>query len=271
MNENKMKYYSTGEFAKLCNINKKTLFYYDEVGLLKPEIVLENGYRYYSVRQIEVFDVIDIMRKLKISLKEIKHFLDNRTPKNTLDLFDEKKKMIEAEIKSLEKMYEVLQVKTDIINSGLNASNEVFLEEQPAENLILSNKIRVTSDFYDVNACTDLINRCNSEGLHSGYPVGVMISKEKLQAENFLDHDYFFIKTNHKEGMTVEKPKGLYVCAYHNGYYDTTPETYKKIMKFIAENNLEIDCYSYEENRIDEIATSNTDEFIIKISVKCKK
>ncbi|WP_374043130.1 MerR family DNA-binding transcriptional regulator [uncultured Clostridium sp.] len=31
------KYYSTGEFAELCGVNKKTLFHYDDIDLLKPE------------------------------------------------------------------------------------------------------------------------------------------------------------------------------------------------------------------------------------------
>ena len=31
MSEINTKYFSTGEFAKLCNINKKTLFHYDEI------------------------------------------------------------------------------------------------------------------------------------------------------------------------------------------------------------------------------------------------
>lgn len=32
-----LRYLSTGEFAKLCNIKKHTLFHYDDIGLLKPE------------------------------------------------------------------------------------------------------------------------------------------------------------------------------------------------------------------------------------------
>ena len=40
------KYFTTNEFAKLYNINKKTLIYYDEIGLFKPAIIKENGYNY---------------------------------------------------------------------------------------------------------------------------------------------------------------------------------------------------------------------------------
>ncbi|MDD6956052.1 MAG: MerR family DNA-binding transcriptional regulator, partial [Solobacterium sp.] len=43
-----MKYYKTGEFAKMANVSLRTIRYYDTVGLLKPSVVQDNGYRLYS-------------------------------------------------------------------------------------------------------------------------------------------------------------------------------------------------------------------------------
>ena len=33
----KLKPLTTGEFAKICNVKKHTLFHYDDIGLLKPD------------------------------------------------------------------------------------------------------------------------------------------------------------------------------------------------------------------------------------------
>ena len=41
-------YFTTGELAKLCKIPRKTLLYYDSLGLITPEVIEENGYRYYK-------------------------------------------------------------------------------------------------------------------------------------------------------------------------------------------------------------------------------
>ena len=41
-------YLTCGEFAALCEVKKQTLFHYDDIGLLKPEIVNDKGYRFYS-------------------------------------------------------------------------------------------------------------------------------------------------------------------------------------------------------------------------------
>ena len=36
---------TVNEFAKLHNVNKRTLHYYDEINLFKPAIIKENNYR----------------------------------------------------------------------------------------------------------------------------------------------------------------------------------------------------------------------------------
>lgn len=54
--------YKIGEFSKLTNVPIKTLRYYDEINLFKPqEIDLFSGYRYYSKEQIE-----DLIKKIRI-------------------------------------------------------------------------------------------------------------------------------------------------------------------------------------------------------------
>lgn len=48
---NRINELSTGDFAALCQITKKTLFHYDKIDLLKPIRVDENGYRVYALDQ----------------------------------------------------------------------------------------------------------------------------------------------------------------------------------------------------------------------------
>jgi DNA-binding transcriptional MerR regulator len=40
--------YMVKKFAELAGVSVRTLHYYDEMGLLKPESVGANGYRYYG-------------------------------------------------------------------------------------------------------------------------------------------------------------------------------------------------------------------------------
>ena len=53
------KLFTIGEMAKLFGINAKTLRYYDEIGLIRPEHTDPmTGYRYYSTGQFERLNTI---------------------------------------------------------------------------------------------------------------------------------------------------------------------------------------------------------------------
>ena len=61
--------FQTGEFAKLCGVNKRTLHYYDEQGIFSPDHVGENHYRYYSARQRYPFIMIRLRRQMGLKPK----------------------------------------------------------------------------------------------------------------------------------------------------------------------------------------------------------
>lgn len=94
-------YFTTGEFAKILGVKKHTLFHYDEIGLLSPAVKGENGYRYYFVWQMDVFEVIKALQKLGMPLEEIKEYMENRSPERFMAMMDEKEAQIDQEIERL--------------------------------------------------------------------------------------------------------------------------------------------------------------------------
>lgn len=67
---------SIGEFSKICDVSTKTLRYYDETGLLKPEVINpENGYRYYAIEQLKTMLFIDRLKQYHFSLDAIRALL----------------------------------------------------------------------------------------------------------------------------------------------------------------------------------------------------
>ncbi|MBQ8408706.1 MAG: MerR family transcriptional regulator [Clostridia bacterium] len=62
-----------GDLAKICNVNAKTLRYYDAEGILKPDITdSSSGYRFYSIDAVERYKQILFYKNLGFSLDEIK-------------------------------------------------------------------------------------------------------------------------------------------------------------------------------------------------------
>ncbi len=69
---------NVSEFAKTSGVSVRTLHYYDEIGLLKPDFVdTENGYRFYGEAALLRMQEILFYRELDFSLKFIKDMLSS--------------------------------------------------------------------------------------------------------------------------------------------------------------------------------------------------
>lgn len=267
-------YFSTGEFAKLCNVNKKTLFYYDEIGLFKPEIVKENGYRYYSVYQLEVFDIIHTLRDLGVPLKQIKSFIDERNPKSVVKFFEYKTGEIENEIKQLRRKQEIMSNKIKIIKEAEKIRNNIddlSIEEQDEEYLVLSKNIDKSKFPYDSEVYANHLNYCYNQDLYIGYPLGFIKTIDDLYSENDYAYTYYYTKVNKNDGENIiKKPKGKYLVGYLNGSYIDIPGLYKKMLDYVKTHNLELIGHSYEEELINLIAVKDMNDYIIKVSMQIK-
>lgn len=65
------------EVADLVGISVRTLHYYDEIGLLKPEETTESGYRIYSEKSLETLQQILFFKELGFPLKRIKDIINS--------------------------------------------------------------------------------------------------------------------------------------------------------------------------------------------------
>lgn len=70
--------FKIGEFSKLSQVPTKTLRYYDQIGLLKPDRVEPfTSYRFYTIDQLRRITTILVLRDLDFSLAEIAQMLDD--------------------------------------------------------------------------------------------------------------------------------------------------------------------------------------------------
>ncbi|WP_342716135.1 MerR family transcriptional regulator [Bacillus paramycoides] len=125
--------YSIGEFSKRTGTSIRTLQYYDEIGLLKPEKNVSSGHRVYKGKDILELQKIVSLKVLGYSLEEICVMLKmpslNVSLKETLEqqrkAFEEKRKQIEVSIKALERTMVCLEedeeLGSDILMSLINS------------------------------------------------------------------------------------------------------------------------------------------------------
>jgi DNA-binding transcriptional MerR regulator len=69
--------YTVKQLSDLAGVSVRTLHYYDEIGLLKPSSVRENGYRSYSDDAMFRLQQVLFYRELDLDLMQIKMIINN--------------------------------------------------------------------------------------------------------------------------------------------------------------------------------------------------
>lgn len=271
MNNNYKNHFTTGEFAKLCDVKKHTLFHYDNIGIFSPEITTDSGYRYYSFNQLEVFNVISALKELDMSLSDIKKYLDTRTPENFISLLEDKKTVIENKINELQKLQNLVSRKIQITKKALNINtDEIKIVELPKSYLVTTDSLDTSKDKNIAVSLANHINYCKEHNIYSPYAIGGMISFDSIKKELYSYYSCFYTELENGEETNHNfiKEEGLYIVAYHEGGFYTSDSTYKKIIKFIKENNLKPSSDFYEDILLDDICVNGYENYVLKISIK---
>lgn len=64
-----------GDVAQRSGVSAKTIRYYEDVGLIRPAVRGENGYRNYSNRDVEILRFIHRARSLGFSVQDVSNLL----------------------------------------------------------------------------------------------------------------------------------------------------------------------------------------------------
>ena len=121
--------YTTGKFAELCGVKKQTLFHYDDIGLLKPSHVDDNGYRKYSPDQYQTFMLITCLKEAGMSLAEIKDYLNCEDPLK-------RDTAVKARLAALDQRIEYLMQVRKILTSSFTSEGYVFGNDANNDDLI---------------------------------------------------------------------------------------------------------------------------------------
>lgn len=74
-----------GEIAEFFGVSRKAIRLYEKKGIIKPvKVDSQNGYRYYSVEQVQQLNALLELKALGFSLDEIKSVLDGEATKEQL-------------------------------------------------------------------------------------------------------------------------------------------------------------------------------------------
>lgn len=256
----------TGEFAKLFGIKKDTLFYYDKIGLFQPDGKNENGYRYYSIHQLDTFWAIQSLRALNFSIKDLKNYFSEPSTEKLTRLAEDQLLKVEEEIKKLQEIHWFLSKLTSVAEEIKNANiGEVMIVEVPEEHVMYSAPNPRSGDTSSEELDYDYEVFLEQLGMKGPVFIGCVISKEDILLGRFNRVHRLFI---HTEMPSVEiKSAGLYAILYHRGNYKSIAEAYSFLLEEIKKLGFRISGNAYEEYLVNAMATNNEEEFVTKLSL----
>lgn len=228
------KYFLIGDVSKMLNIPKSTLRYYDEKGILSPEIKGENGYRYYSGEQLIILKEIKMMRNLELSLAEIKKVLNSNDVDDTLEMLDKTLVRIREEINSLE------LIEKRILDDMRNYHNNkrIQLNIPFVEKLSKDKKGMEIYDFKDKKDMTIVIKKLGKLE-RKNYKILnniIRVSDKDLEGSENSETSYVVLE-DEKQNNRIAVKKGKYVSIYGKGAF-REEETFKILKKYIREKGL---------------------------------
>lgn len=257
-----------GEFAKLHEINKKTLMWYDEIGLLKPALIKENGYRYYSYHQSSILETILILKELNVSLNEIKQFLNNRSAEHLEILLKEKITELDTTLAHLFHIKDVLTARQKAMHTlaHIDLSKISVIEK---DNCYLVTVPTSKEDDME-KAIKKVMTEAKKYQLHRLHDTayGSMIAVDNLYKSDFQNYSSLFIelqKPQKKKGLHIQ-PKGKYLRAYCKGNWNKLPEKYQEILDYAKSHGLVLSGFAYEIS-INELVSDSIDDYITQIEI----
>lgn len=127
---------TVGEIARLAGVSVRTLHYYDEIGLLHPAEISSSGYRRYGDAEISKLQQIVYLKKMGLSLSDVKRALDS-SDYDKLDILKKHRELLVFQAKRLADMIELVDqlIKGEITmeKHRFDTTKEQLLQQQYAQ------------------------------------------------------------------------------------------------------------------------------------------
>lgn len=266
-------HFTIGEFAQLFGISKQTLFYYERNKIFVPRFIEDNGYRYYSLDQYFVFEIIITLRKLGVSLKDISNYVNNRNTDTLQRLLAGKVLEYELQIDLLQRNKHNLHVTMERLKQAKAIKSNRITLENCAEEYYVANdfssapgsmkeQIKLVAEHNLPFAKSEILNE---------YHMGYILAQKDLLAENPLAVTQIFTQVSHPDEHTkvLIRPGGLYAkITTPDGYHANYKIAIKKLLDFIKLNNLEIIGDAYIIQLRNYWSTANPKEYVKQIAIQ---
>lgn len=244
-----MKKITIGGMAKLHDVSQQTLRLYDKINLLKPIYVDETtGYRYYDIKQSARMDIIQYMKSLGMSLKEIKKSLDKKDISIIEETLIKQNEKIEKEIEELKFRKNAIERTLDNYNRyKLAPKDGVIITEYIPKRYIYPYNTDVNFYEYGLDTYEYILRKLRKNIVLNNLPtiyfsnVGTILRQNRARNREIISKEIFiFVDDDFQNKEMVEIiPQNTFLCMYCDSFYKELEYT-KILLNHIEENNYKI-------------------------------
>ena len=283
-------YLTTGEFAKLFGVKKQTMFHYDQMGIFCPEIVGDNGYRYYSYDQMEAFSIILMLREMGLSVADIRTQTDKHSPEDLVKLLKSKSLDIDAMIEHLKWSKEYIERKIKTTEEGIALRDgegklklrEILTVDLPDETMVMT-RYKGPGDERTIDeAIGDHFRSLKGLGMSSCYPDGATIPRDSVKRTDegveFRYDEFYTVLTEteakvlssegHGEGEAVFDCGGKFLAVYDDEGYRNVGECLLLLLEYAETHGLELGDKFYEDVIWDDLSTEGHEDYLVRFCIQ---
>ena len=265
--------YSIGEVSRICNVSKKALRFYDEIGIMSPDKVTSNHYRYYSRKSLLKLTILKYYKQMGFKLEEVRDLMTSEEYRpmergfllKISELLEEEQ-AVNVKLTSVRDWYDLLVEAQNIIENNVTDVSVKFLE---------STEYGFMDQEYNDDHMEAIINLEWTNYLHEihneitgpviiRYPSYKDRMKGKCDSMRVLQKMILPCKPEHS---VVIGGKTVLSC-YHIGAHKTLPETYEKMIRWAKEHKYRLGTTCIERYVTDYWTTENADMFVTEIMIE---
>lgn len=261
-------YLSIGEFAELSGIKRKTLIYYDQIGLLVPIQKAQNGYRYYDYPQLYRVNMINLFKEIGMPLVEIKDHLQNSTPEQAALLLKRQRERIHQKQQHYDQMARMVDQQLASLEEYALADELKFsIESYERVPLFFSSRVYRKPNFRASISLSEVYQQSFSAGYQFIYPAGIVF-RNSAESSDYVSFEsievQYYVKV---PGADEARPAGKYVICYFYGGTEYL-NIFHRTFAYLKENQLRAVSDIYVDVILNGLSAQKFDDFLLKLLVQ---
>ena len=257
-----------GEMARMHQISKQALIYYDKIGLLRPrEVDPDTGYRYYHIDQSEDLEIILFLKSVGMKLKEIKAFLGRTSSRDRIRLLESQKRTIQNQLDRILRARSQLQNMVTALKASLDITPYERGIKWVAERPLSSMDVAPPGDLYAMELCFKEMFRSAREEFDADIHDVLVYVEDGPEGDEIFKKVALPVSDRANDVLSA----GYFAFFFHKGPYESLSASRKRLMAFISASDHRATGPAVERVLLSKLAVSHEKDVLVEIQIPVEK